>query len=282
MFSFILQLLIVLSIAGIILIILRRASHLPIAPHFSDLRSGALFTASKTGQILARLARQFWHFVLEVKGLSKNPKLWHLPKSIPKIHLPKARLPFWGTADTPEYFLEKGRQALETEDHAEAERKFIKAIEKDAHNQEAFDELGKLYVLQKKYREAIETYKFLTKHYPDNAGYFSKLGQAYHNQKLYEQAVEAYEKSIELEPRNAKRYVNLGLVLEAENHLEEAILNYRKAADLESNNPQFLMVLAEALSKKGEKEEAELLLEKILILEPTNHLAREKLMELKF
>lgn len=269
MFSFIPPVLIVLSIAGIIFIVLRKSPEVTAFFKKTD----------RLRPILLKAARRFWHFVLEVKGLTRYS---HFPKTFPKIHLPKTKFPFLTPADSVEAYLDRAQESFEKGDFQDAERKFIKAIEKDPHNEEAFDGLGKLYLAQKKNGEAIETYKFLTKHYPKNDGYFSKLGQSYHSQKLYDQAVEAYEQAIALSPDNANRYVNLGLVLEAKKHLEEAILNYRKAVDLENGNTHFLMVLAEALMKKDEREEAESILEKILQLEPTNHLAREKLMQLKF
>jgi len=120
-----------------------------------------------------------------------------------------------------------------------------------------------------------ELYQQLVSKFPDDERAHNLLGNHFFGQQ-------AYEKAIELAPDNAKRYANLGLTLEAQRHLEEAILNYRKAVELEKDNTQFLLMLSEALQKKGEKEEALSVLEHILVLEPTNHLAREKLMKLKF
>lgn len=286
MFSFLPQLLIIVSLAGILIIVLRKVPGVPefvSKTPFKRLPSqGVKVVAGKIAKLFAILGEKLWHFVLEVKEISKSHTFPYFPTSFPKIHFPKPRLHFFKYPNSPAFFLAEAQASLTRGDFDDAERKFIKVIEKDAHNEEAFGGLGKLYLLQKKFEEAAETYKFLVKHHPANDGYYSNLGQAYHGQKLYDQAIEAYERAIELVPDNARRYINLGLTLEAKKHLEEAILHYRKAVDLEKNNTQFLMVLAEALIKKGDKEEAEILLEQILQLEPTNHLAREKLMQLKF
>ncbi|MBI4050563.1 MAG: tetratricopeptide repeat protein [Candidatus Doudnabacteria bacterium] len=267
MFAFLPQVLIIISIAGIIVLVLRK---LPAV------------TAFVKGLKLEILSRKLWQYVLEVKELSKNPHFPKFPASFPKIHLPTAKFPFLKRPDTPAFYLKEAQVNFEKGDFDEAERKFIKAIEKDSRNEEAYAGLGKIYLAQKNYEEAIEVYKYLVKHFPANDLYHANLAQAYHGNKLYEQAIEAYEQAIALSPDNAKRYVNLGLSLEAKNHTEEAILNYRKAADLERTNTQFLMVLAEALIKKDDKEEAEHILEQILQIEPTNHVARERLMGLKF
>lgn len=278
MFSFLPQALIVISVAGIIIIVLRRRPGL-VPPRFWAVWGQELLGWIRLG------SEKLWKFVLEVKELSKTRGFNYLPKKLPRFHIPhipKAKLPFFRSHDSPEYYVEEAKASLEREDYANAERQFIKVIEKDPKNREAYEGLGKLYLAQKSYQEAIETYKFLLKNHPDNDIYHANLGQAYHGQKLYDLAQEAYERAIELGPENAKRYVNLGLTLEARRHLEEAILNYKKAVVLEKENTQFLLVLSEALVKKGDKEEAELILEQVLQVEPTNHLAREKLMQLKF
>lgn len=289
MFAIIPQVLIVLSIAGIIVIVVRK---IPGVTEFVDKTpwtklpvEAATVLAQKFWAILKRGGKWLWHFILEVKELSHSRAFSHLPRlpeTFAKIHFPKPRLKFLKRADGANFYLNQAEESANREDYAEAERQFIKAIEKDAHSEPAFAGLGRIYLAQKKYGEAIETYKFLIKHYPENDAYHANLGQSYHGQKLYDQAVEAYERAIELKPDNAKRYINLGLTLEAKRHLEEAILNYRQAVDLEKTNTQFMLVLEEALVKKGNKEEAEFLLEEILKQEPTNHLARERLMQLKF
>lgn len=272
MFSFFPPLLIILSLAGIAVIVLRRTP---------ELREKKLPRLQKLWGALRLLGGKSWRYILELKQFSARQNFQEKFRRV-SWRLPKPHLPFLARPATAEFFLEQGEAELQKENFAEAERKFIKVLEKDPKSEAAYLGLGKLYLAQKKFEEAAQTYKFLVKHFPANDSYYASLGQALHGQKLYERAVEAYEKAIELSPANAKRYANLGLTLEAQRHLEEAILNYRKAADMEKDNTQFLLLLSEALVKKGEKEEAQGVLEHILVLEPTNHLAREKLMKLKF
>lgn len=276
MFSFFPPLLIVLALAGIIVIVLRRTPEIR-RQKFPRLSRKLVFVLlQKTARGVKWAGNQVWRYILEVKEVGSKAR----------IHFPRPQLPqlrrLFRSAESPEFFLQQAEEELEHQNYAEAERKFIKVIEKDPHNAQAYSGLGKLYLAQKKYEEAAQTFKFLTKHYPEVDGYYSSLGRSYHGLKLYEQAVAAFERAIELAPDIPKRYVNLGITLEAQKHVEEAILNYRRAVEMEKDNTQFLIVLAEALAKKGDKDEAEVLLEQILVLEPTNHLAREKLMALKF
>ena len=268
MFTFIPQLLIILSIVGIILILLGKVPKVYNLP-FSSISKQLFF---RTREVLKLAATKFWHYVLEAKELSKKgARLVHLPQSLKKLHFATPNLKFFRTA-VP------GR----LEDFGTAEQRFIKLIEKDPHGEAAYVGLGKLYMTQNKPAEAIETYQYLTKRHPENDTYFASLGQAYQKKKFHDQAITAYEKAIELKPENPKWYVNLGLSLEAKSHVEEAILNYRRAHELERDNLEVLMVLSEALAKKGEKAEALACLEKVLVLDPTNEIAREKLMHLKF
>lgn len=288
MFSFFPPLLIVISLAAIVFIVLRRTPEARRLPLPKLNRDGLVAAGRAVWRGALFIGRKLWQFVLEAKQISKTSGSFLARQNFREkfkragLRLPKPRLRFFGDADSPEFFLHQAEASLEREDYLDAERQYIKVIEKDPKSEAAYSGLGKLYLAQRKFDEAAQTYGFLVKHYPQNGSYHSSLGQAFHGQKLYERAVEAYERAIELQPANPKRYINLGLTLEAQKHLEEAILNYRKAADIEKNNTQFLLVLAEALIKKEEKKQAEAVLEEILILEPTNHLAREKLMQLKF
>lgn len=279
MLSFIFQVLIFVSILGIVAVLVRKIPGVAKSPFPEMLDKFAAL--AKHGLSLA--AKKTWQFVLEVKELSKKRAYFpKFPTNLPRFHFFPKHLPFFRGANTVKSYLDQAQDCLDREDYLEAERKYIKAIEKDPHSEAAFSGLGKLYLMQNKLAEAVGTYQFLVKHYPENDGYHSSLGRAFHNQKEYKQAIAAYEQAIVLAPNDAKRYINLGLTLEAQGHVEEAILNYRRATDLEKDNPQFLVVLSEALLKKGEKREAEALLEQILQLDPTNLVVREKLMHLKF
>ena len=269
MFTFVPQFLIIISIVGIIVIVLRRT------PEVTGLPIGQL--ARRTGATikkgLAIGGAKLWEFVLEVKEVSKKGAvLKRFPQSFPK-NFPKFNFPAFRRAAKIKPF---------EEDYAASEARFIKIIESDPHNEQAFSGLAKLYLSQDKAGEAVETYRFLVKHHPDAAEYHEGLGLACHAEKQFDKAVEAFERAIELAPQAANYYMNLALSLQAEGHVEEAVLNYRRAADLDERNTQFLFLLSEALIKKGQNAEAGDILERILKLEPTNYLAREKLMHIKY
>ena len=278
MFTFIPQVLIILSLVGIILIVVRRTPELkfPIPVHLKNAETFAIKWLKLTFQKL-------WHFTLEVKELTKKTEAslsQHIPRSFPRFHLPSFSKNLGKNG--AEQFVRLGAEALQAGDQSGAEQHLISALKKDPKNEEAYALLGRLYLAQNKTKEAVETYKFLLKHYPDKAEYSASLGQAYYNQQKYDHAITALERAVELEPSDPRNYLSLGMSLEDKNHLEEAILNYRRAVELAGSDPQTTLKLCDALIKKGDKAEAEQLLEKFLLSEPTNRNAREKLMQLKY
>src|SRR3989344_1588835 len=131
MFLFIPQLLIVLSLAGIILIVLRRTPELrfPVPVLVKNLEG---FLQKWTALGFEKL----WLFVLEVKEISKKTKpLGFLPKSLPKLHLPgRPRLnmsSFTGPKPgTAEFFIKQGEKSLAAGDHYNAEQNFIRSHKK--------------------------------------------------------------------------------------------------------------------------------------------------------
>ncbi|OGG47531.1 hypothetical protein A2671_02095 [Candidatus Kaiserbacteria bacterium RIFCSPHIGHO2_01_FULL_49_13] len=281
MFSFIPQLLIILSLAGIILIVVRRTPELrfPMPVHLKNAENFA-------ARWLKAAFQKIWHFTLEVKELTRKTE-GLLPKHLPKLHLPSRadlHLPSFGLrkGSGAGALIESGELALKSGDIMAAEQHFIGAIKIDSSSEQAFAGLGRLYLAQNKAKEAVETYKFLVKHHPDEAAYSAGLGQAFYNQGAYDSAVAEFERAIELEPGNSRHLLNLAMTLEAMNHLEEAILNYRRAIELNGHDSLIILKLCDALIKKGEKDEAEQLLQNLLLEEPTNNQAREKLMQIKY
>ncbi len=274
MYTFLPQLLIILSLVGIVLIVLRRTPELrfPIPVHLKN-------AENFLGRWLRTGFQKFWHYILEVKELSKKTESL-IPRHFPKLHLPKFAS---SRKDKPaETAIVSGEEALKSGDQVAAEEHYINAIKHDPTNEQAFAGLSKLYLAQNKTREAVETFKFLIKHNPENAQYSAGLGQAYYIGHKYDNAITAFERAVELEPDNPKHFIGLAMTLESKNHLEEAILNYRRAAELDREDTQTTLKLCEALVKKGDKAEAEQLLQNVLLIEPTNNLAREKLMQLKY
>ena len=83
-------------------------------------------------------------------------------------------------------------------------------------------------------------------------------------------------------PDAAHRLINLSLCFESKGEADKAIEVVERALAISPDNPRYMLLLADFLIKTEKKSVAKDVLEKILELEPTNSLAREKLMQLKF
>lgn len=293
--SFIAPLLIILSLVGIVVIVLRKT------PEVTRLRmkfarkepaskkqaagrvwAGAVQLMGLLWRGLGVLFGKLWAFILTAKELSKKTNFGKLPKTFSALSIKKPKLSFFTSPDSAEFYVQKAEESVDRGELEQAEQQYIKAIEKDPGLEKAYAGLGKLYLFEKKFTDARETYEYLVKHHPENDGYYSSLGQSLHNLKKYRQAVSAYKQAIKLEPEEPRRYINLGLTFEAMDKFGEAVEAYKKAVAFDGENSQFLMALAESYIKQDETESAQEILERVLRFEPTNHIAREKLMKLKF
>jgi pentatricopeptide repeat protein len=94
--------------------------------------------------------------------------------------------------------------------YKEARKDFQKATKADKTMAEAWNNLGVVYYLQKKYRPAIKNYKKAVE-LRQSASFHSNLGTAYFAKKEYERAAEHYQLAFTLDPSVFDRSSQLGL-----------------------------------------------------------------------
>jgi predicted O-linked N-acetylglucosamine transferase (SPINDLY family) len=171
--------------------------------------------------------------------------------------------------------------------YTEAEQKFKTVLLYESNNAAAWMNLGMIYYLTEKYKEAID---ILTKSLdidPSNAALHYNFGLVLEKISNYAQAIEAYRQAIALNPKYTDAYNNLGNILlktgqtqEAEavyrqaikeipndfgsyqnlgntlmvnSNWDEAIETYLKALTLKPRDPDILYNLGLAYEAKGEK-----------------------------
>ncbi len=139
------------------------------------------------------------------------------------------------------------QESLKKEDDALAEKKLLEIIKLDQKNLSAFFNLAELYVGQKKYLEARETYKYA----------LNLTQQAEHQGKDPEiKAQEVYFALAEME----KSAENLELALE----------DISEALELEPANPRYLDLILDLSIIMKEKELAEKFWKKLVAVNPEN------------
>lgn len=286
MYKLIPQFLVILSILTIIIIVLRRLPEVTVAEDESNglgpqagadpvLRGGLsklIAFGKRLVGILAYYAKAAKEHSVKVNYLERFSKALHLDVVRAQRRLqPTAR---------PAAAVSAEAEGKNTSDHTE--QQLIERIQKNPADRNAYEDLGKLYLDRKKYRDAEEVYEYLTRNYETEDGYFSRLGTAYFNLKKFENAITAYGRAIELRSDVPNRYVNLSLCFEAMGDYVQAAETARKAVRLAPDNVTYLSLLADFLIRSGQNHDASETLERLLELEPANESARKRLMDLKF
>lgn len=116
---------------------------------------------------------------------------------------------------------------------------FKKALAIRSKFSEAQNNLGTLYLLEKKWDLAIDCFQravsdilYRTPHFA-----YNNMGLAYYNKGKYQKAIENYQKALKFFPSYSLCYENLALTYEAINRWESAIEAYKKSIDYAPDYP---------------------------------------------
>jgi tetratricopeptide (TPR) repeat protein len=182
--------------------------------------------------------------------------------------------------DEHEDDIDEAQNYFEQGNLTRAEELAIDLLKRDSGFKPAYELLGKIYTANKNWIEAAEVFRYLIKQVPTNEKYWASLGAALVGLEDYPEAIKAYRRSTDLYP-HPEMFVALGLAHQALSDYASAGKALESALDIEPENTQVLLLLAQNFVHRDEPESAEHVLEQILELEPGNHIARERLMQLK-
>jgi tetratricopeptide (TPR) repeat protein len=82
-----------------------------------------------------------------------------------------------------------------------AKRHYIRASALDRKYSEATNNLGTIYLAERRYKRAQRTFEQALKITPDAASVYSNLGTALFSRRKYQQATNAYMKALQLDPK---------------------------------------------------------------------------------
>ena len=108
------------------------------------------------------------------------------------------------------------------------------------------EELGRLYIVRKQYREAQQVFRKLTVEQPKNAVYWNELGITLHNQGDLSGALKCYEKSTKLDKNYADAVNNAGTIYYERKKYSKAVRYYKKAIGLKADFAPFYLNLGYA------------------------------------
>jgi len=130
------------------------------------------------------------------------------------------------------------------------------------------EELARLYLIRKQYREAQDLFRKLTQEQPKNAVYWNELGISFHNQVELDAALKCYQKSAKLDPKYADVQNNMGTVYYERKKYSKAVRYYNRAINLRDDFAPFYLNLGYAYFGDKKYEEAITAFRKALQIDP--------------
>lgn len=228
---------------------------------------------------LRALGHLIWHFILEAKDL-KPATTKTFQNQVARVKS-AFRIRIRSSENDPAWLPEAAELEPIAATAESPEDLYLAAIKKNPNDRQAYEALGRLYLENRNYADAVEIYQFLLRLDAARDIYYSNLGLAHYSQQDYKAAISAYEKALNLNSKVPTRWVNLSLCFEALEDYPRAVKALSQALALDRLNINYLMMLAEAYIKVPNQVRAEEVLEQVLSLEPTNRGAREKLMQIR-
>lgn len=120
------------------------------------------------------------------------------------------------------------------------------ATANEQSNKMSDEDLARLYLIRKQYREAQDLFHKLTVEQPKNAIYWNELGITFHNQAELASALKCYQKSSKLDSHYADAVNNAGTIYYEKQKYSRAIRSYKKAIQLKQDYAAFYLNLGYA------------------------------------
>jgi Tfp pilus assembly protein PilF len=160
---------------------------------------------------------------------------------------------------------------------------FLKAVEADRRNHEAFYALGHVYFQRQEYTKAIEAFKkalSLDSNYSEAANY---LGKAFEFAGREEEAILAYQEAIKnLQYATPQLpHWNLGLIYLKQKKYDTALAELKEVLQIEPQNAVVLRQIGEIYIEMGRPQEARPFFERLITLSPESDSAKEAQIKLE-
>ena len=167
-------------------------------------------------------------------------------------------------------FLREAGTAFERKDWELAEKKYIEAIRLSPRNREAYFGLGNVYLEKDELNDAEEAFQYLVRLNPRHDGGLVKLAEIAEKRGDVEKAIEYYEKSLLVEDGKATRFVKIAELFLSIDKADTALEAVRQAVELEPDSPKYLDMMAEVSIKCRDKQSAEDAFQKLRMVNPEN------------
>lgn len=156
-----------------------------------------------------------------------------------------------------------------------AEKNYKIALDLDPDYSIARNNLGNVYIDQKKWDDAIDCYKEVTKDLEYSPPYFplSNLGWAYYNKKEYDVAEKYYLDALNLQPKFLLAMLGLARTYLSMGKTSDAIGVLEKTAEVYPQTPEVYLDLANAYKAANNTQKALAAYRKVIKLSPKSVMA---------
>jgi tetratricopeptide (TPR) repeat protein len=153
--------------------------------------------------------------------------------------------------------LNEARSFARDEMWTEAEHSFLEVLKHDERQLDAYRGLAAIYLAQKQYAQAKETFQFLERIHGANDACYAGLAEIAESEGNLRLTERMRKLAIEKNPKHAVRHAELAQFYQAHGSPDYAYAEARKAADLEPDSPSFLELSLEAAILVRDRNEAE-------------------------
>lgn len=179
--------------------------------------------------------------------------------------------------DRIKVIIDDARSLVRNMKWADAERRYLEALSIDPHNFDAYKGLGTIYLKQKLYPQAIETFEFILKSKKADDMTYAALAEIAEFEGKMAKAEEMRLKAVEFRPRLANRHYELAQFYHDRKQPQKAWLPIKKSTELEPKSAKYLEISLETAILLGDRAEATRRYDKMRLLTED----RQKLHNLK-
>ncbi len=156
-----------------------------------------------------------------------------------------------GQASVVDQFLARGVADLKSNQLQSAEREFLRAIELDPGNAQAYNLLGSVYDYLGNHEKADKSFLKAIQLAPSLPGPYNNLGISYLHQKQAAKSLAAFRQALERDPRNVTAHYNSGLLYMQQGDFRKALGHLEQARSLQPDDPAILFNLSKAYFQAG-------------------------------
>jgi tetratricopeptide (TPR) repeat protein len=170
------------------------------------------------------------------------------------------------TRERVKTLLSEARSLMRDLKWADAERRYLEVLSLDTHQVEAYKGLGQIYLKQKLYPQAKETFEFVLKMRKADDVCYAALAEIAEASGDRAKAESMRLKAVEATPRQAFRHAELAQFYLAEQQSAKAWPSAKRASELEPQSAKYLELSLETAIVNGDLKEARQRFERLRLL----------------